>query len=179
DITQYSHKAGVEGAKFGAAIGGTISLVTNAFAVASGDKEFSDALLSVVGDTAKSAGVGYATAFTGAAFKGAMQQSSRVSIRALSATSLPGLVVSCSIALAGIVKLYTTGEIDESQLLVQVGQSASGMMSSSMFAGIGQLAIPIPILGGVIGGMIGYTLSGMFHQTLGQALEDARLSEEK
>ncbi|WP_028293559.1 hypothetical protein [Oceanobacter kriegii] len=179
DIASYSHKAGLQGAKFGAAIGGSISLVSNALAVASGDKDLSEALVSTAGDTAKAAGVGYATAFVGSALKGTMQQSSTDAVRALSKTALPSLVVSSVLALGGIVTSYAQGEINEIELLSQVGQTTSGMISSSMFATIGQVAIPIPILGGIIGGMVGSTMSGLFCQSLSQSLAEAKQSKER
>ena len=46
-----SHRAGVEGAKFGAAIGGGISAVSNAIAVWTGNKELGDAVIDTAKDT--------------------------------------------------------------------------------------------------------------------------------
>jgi hypothetical protein len=179
DIANYSHKAGLQGAKFGAAIGGSISLITNALAVASGDKDLSEALIATASDTAKAAGVGYGTAFVGSALKGYMQQHSAEAIRALSKTALPALVVSSVLALSSVIGAYAQGEISETELLSQVGGTTTGMISTSMFATIGQIAIPVPILGGIIGGMVGSTMSGLFCQSLGQALSEARQSAER
>lgn len=94
DIGRVSHRAGVEGAKFGAAIGGSISLVTNIIAYQSRDKQFGEAVIDVGCDTIKSAGVGYGTAFAGTAIKTYMQQSSNATMRSLSGTGLPAMVVS-------------------------------------------------------------------------------------
>lgn len=51
DMIQVSHRAGVEGAKFGAAIGGGISAVSNAIAVWTGNKELGDAVIDTAKDT--------------------------------------------------------------------------------------------------------------------------------
>jgi len=92
DIAAVSHDAGIAGAKLGAAIGGSISLVGNLVAMYSGDKTFGEAVLDTGKDTLAAAGVGYASAFSGSAVKTLMQQSSGTIMRALSRTGLPGLI---------------------------------------------------------------------------------------
>jgi hypothetical protein len=179
DIARTSHKAGVEGAKFGAAIGGSISLVTNLIAASSGDKELSEAAIDVAIDTTISAGVGYGSAFSGSAIKGMMQQSSSEYTRALSSTALPALTVSVCIACASSISSYASGEIGEVELLQNIGGTASGMLSSSMFSAVGQLAIPVPVLGGLVGGMIGYTISNLFYQGFLSSLDEAKNSRER
>ncbi|HCE2428474.1 TPA: hypothetical protein NGU10_000888 [Vibrio parahaemolyticus] len=179
DIARTSHNAGVEGAKFGAAIGGSISLIANLIAASSGDKELSEAAIDIVVDTTLSAGVGYTSAFSGSALKGIMQQSTSEYTRALSTTALPALAVSVCIACASSIFSYASGEIRETELLQNIGGSASGMLSSSMFSTVGQLAIPVPILGGLVGGMIGYTLSNLFYQGFFASLNDAKRSQEQ
>ncbi|WP_086481717.1 hypothetical protein [Oceanospirillum sanctuarii] len=179
DIARTSHRAGLEGAKFGAAIGGSISLLTNAFALVSGEKEFADALVDTVADTATSAGIGYATAFSGSAIGGVMQQSGSETVRALSGTALPALVVSTCLALGGSINQYVQGNIDAAQLLTDVGQSASGVMAANIGATLGQIAIPIPVLGGLIGGMIGHTVTSMFYRSTVAVFQEADAAEER
>ena len=48
-----------------------------------------------------------------------------------------------------------------------------------MFTMIGQLAIPVPVLGGLIGGMIGYALTNTFYQSFFDVLKEAKLSAEQ
>lgn len=165
DISRVSHQAGIQGAKFGAVIGGSISLVTNIIAYKSSNKELSEAVVDTGMDTLKSAGVGYGTAFTGTAIKSYMAQSANEVVRNLSKTALPAMIVSACLATSKSVASYAKGEIDESTLMQEMGISVTGMLSSSAFATIGQIAIPIPVLGGLIGGMIGYTLTNTFYQS--------------
>lgn len=179
DIALTSHRAGVEGAKFGAAIGGSISLIINVIALRSGDKDFSDAAISVVTDSGKAAGVGYMTALSGSAIKGFMEQSATDYTRVLSQTCLPSLVVSVCLASSKSIYRYTTGEISEQELFDELGKTASGMVSSSMFATLGQVAIPIPVLGGIIGGMVGYTVSNVFYHGFTKVVQDKHHSEEQ
>lgn len=172
DIAKTSHRAGMEGAKFGAVIGGSISIITNAFAIAQEGKHFGDAAKDLALDTVKAGGIGYATAFTGSAIKGAMQQSGSTYARALARTNAPALAVQVVLSLGVSVNRYVQGEIDEAQFLGEVGEKGAGMLSGAMFAALGQIAIPIPFVGAAVGSMIGYTLSSMFYQAALGAARD-------
>lgn len=173
-IVKTSHRAGMEGAQYGAIIGGCISVLQNLFAVAQGNKEMSTAAKDTALGTAQAAAIGYGTAFVGAGIKGAMQQSNKQAVRTLAGTNAPALAVNVCLSLGSSVKRYVSGEITESQLLVEVGEKGAGMLSSAMMAALGQVAIPVPFVGAAIGGMMGYTLSSLFYQS---ALEAARLAE--
>ncbi|MEB0007249.1 hypothetical protein QN412_21130 [Pseudomonas sp. RTB3] len=179
DIARTSHRAGLEGAKYGAAIGGSISLLQNLLATAQGEKEVGEAVQDLAFDTAKAGAIGYGTAFIGAALKGGMQQSGNQTLRTLAGTNAPALVVNICLSLGSSVKRYVTGEISEAQLLSEVGEKGAGMLSSSMMAALGQLAIPVPFVGAAIGGMIGYTLSSVFYQSALDAARGVELSRQQ
>ena len=179
DIARTSHRAGLEGAKYGAAIGGSISLLVNAFQVLQQEKTAADALQDVAVATAKSAGLGYTTAFAGSAIKAVLQQSESQTLRAIAGTSAPALAVNICLSLGSAIKRYVSGEINEAQLLNEVGEKGAGMLASGMMAALGQIAIPIPVVGAAIGGMIGYTLSSMFYQSALDAAKGAALSRER
>ena len=179
DIGRTAHGAGLQGAKYGAIIGGSISVLMNCWAVAQGEKEVSEALPDIALDTVKAGALGYATAFAGSAIKGGMQQSSNQFTRQLASTSGPALALNICLSLGSTVNRFVTGEIDEAQLLTEVGEKGAGMLASGMMATVGQVAIPIPFVGAAIGGMIGYTLSSMFYQSALEAARDAKLSREQ
>lgn len=164
DMGRIAHRAGLEGAKLGAGIGGTILVLTNAIAVHSGDKTFSEAAMDVAVDTLGSAGVGYVTGAAGAVIKGYMQQSASTYTRSLARTSFPALVLSVSMAVGKSVHRYVRGEITEARLIEEVGVTATSMMSASMFSVVGQVVIPIPVVGAMVGSMVGYTVSNLFYE---------------
>ena len=174
DMTRTSHRAGLEGATYGAAIGGGIALLQNIFALAQDEKNLGEATTDLAIDTSKAGLMGYGTAFVGSAIKSSMQQSGNTALHALSKTNAPALVVNVCLSLGSSVKRYIAGDITESQFLAEVGEKGAGMLSSGMMAALGQLAIPIPFVGAAIGGMIGYTLSSLFYQS---ALDSARAVE--
>lgn len=179
DVAKISHEAGLNGAMFGATIGGTAAIVRNAVALAQGEVEMSDAAADVVVQTAGSAAMGYGTAFAGAAIKGAMQNSADESVRVLAETNLPGTVVAVSVSTAKVMARFVSGEIDGQECLEELGESGTTMVSSAMFATIGQAVIPIPVVGGMVGGMVGYALASASYQTLMQALKEKDLAAER
>lgn len=179
DIARTSHRAGMEGAKYGAIIGSCISVMQNGLLAVQGKKEIFNAATDVADDTVRASALGYGTAFFGAAIKAGMQQSTSQTVRGLANTSAPTLVVNACLSLGSSVKRYVAGEIDEAQLLAEVGEKGAGMLSAGMMTALGQLAIPIPFVGAAIGGMIGYTLSSLFYQGALDAARGATLSRER
>ncbi|WP_454005466.1 hypothetical protein [Alcaligenes sp. Marseille-Q7550] len=178
DIGRTSHRAGLEGARIGATVGVSISLLRNFFAVAQGEKELADVFTDVSKDAVQAVAAGYFTGFAGAAIKGGMQQSESAFARQLASTHAPALAVNICLSLGASVKRYVRGEINEAQFLSEVGEKGAGMLSSSMMAAVGQIAIPIPVVGAAIGGLIGYTLSSMFYQSALDAARDVEQSRE-
>jgi len=171
DIGRTSHRAGVDAAKIGIVIGGMTTLIQNSIAVAQGKKELGEAAKDTVIGTGKAAALGYSTGFAGSAIKGAMQQSPKGFLRAIAKTNLPTLIVSTCVSLAVPIKKLVCGEIDGTTFLQEIGEKGSSMLSAGMYAAVGQLLIPIPIVGGVIGGMIGHALSSVFYKA---AVESGR-----
>lgn len=174
DIARTGHRAGIEGARYGALIGGCASLLKHAFAAAQGKCDVRQATNGVAVDAAKAGVMGYATAATGATIKAVMQQSGNQAVRTLANTSAPTLVVNICLSLGSSIKRYIAGELTETQLLIEVGEKGSGMLSSGMMAALGQVVIPVPFVGAAIGGMVGYTLSSLFYQS---AVDTARGAE--
>ncbi len=179
DVAKISHRAGVQTAKTSAIIGGSVSIVRNIVAVCKGDEEPEDAVKNVAKDTLTTGGVGYATGFTGAAIKGAMQNSKTEYVRALSKTNIPGTIVAVTVSATKTLYRYFKGEIDGVECMETLGEQGTGMIASAMFSAIGQIAIPIPVVGGLIGGMVGYALSSATYGILVGSLKEAKLAHEE
>jgi hypothetical protein len=194
DIAGISHKAGLEQAKNGAVIGGSISIIKNFVAVAKAEKDIDDAVFDVATDTGSAVAISYSTAFTGSALKGVMQNSKSSITRGLSKSNLPATLVTVTLETGKTLSKYIKGEIDGVQCLEELGEKGTGMISSAMFASlgaagavsvfgksfaIGQVLIPIPVVGGMIGGMVGYALSSACYGQLVSALKDAKIARER
>jgi hypothetical protein len=207
DIATVSNRAGVEAAKTGAIIAGGMSLIRNIVDVVKGDKEPDEAVLDVLKDTAGGVALSYGTTFAGSALAGAMKNAGEmvvengvkvlkpnIPIQALGKTNLPGTIVTVALEAGKTLGKYFKGEIDGVECLTELGEKGTGMISSAMFATlgttgavavfgksavIGQLVIPIPVIGGLIGGMVGYALSSACYGQLVETLKDAKLAHEE
>lgn len=179
DVARVSHRAGVEQAKWGAGIAGGISLIRNIVAVAKGEKQPLEAAKSVVKDTGTGAIVSYSTAFAGTAIKGALQNSASTYARTLSKTNVPAAIVTSTIDMGKSMRRYIKGEITGIECLEELGEKGTGHLSAAMFAAVGQAAIPIPVIGAMVGSMIGYALSSAFYKELTQSLKDAKVAHQQ
>lgn len=179
DVLKNAHAAGIEQAKVGAFVGGGISLVRNFIDVCRGKKDKTDAVCQVAGDTAGAAAVSYATGSVGSLVKAAAQNAPSKHIRALSKTNLPATVVTVTLETGKTLKNFFSGEIDGAQCLEELGEKGFGMISSSMFAVVGQMAIPVPIVGAMAGSMIGYALSSASYRILSDSLTEAKMAKKR
>lgn len=178
DIAKISHRAGMEQAKWGAAIGGGVSLIRNIVAVSKGEKDAAKAAVDFVKDTGTGAATAYATAFAGSAIKASLQNAGSSTVRAISKTNVPAAIVTSTIDVSKSIVRFAKGEISGTDCLVEVGEKGVGNLSAAMFAVAGQTLIPIPIVGAMVGSMVGYALSASFYTTLVESLKGAQISHE-
>ena len=179
DIAKISHRAGIQTAETAAIIGGSVSIVKNLVSVCKGESEPKEAVINVAKDTASTTAVGYGTGFVGTALKSVMQNSKSQYVQALSKTNIAGTLVAVSVSVTKTLTRYFKGEIDGVECLETIGEQGTGMVASAMFSLIGQIAIPIPVVGGMIGGMLGYALSSASYGILTQSLKDEKLAREE
>ncbi len=184
DIVKISHKAGVEQAKYGAAIGGSISIIKNVVACAKGEKDPGEAAQSVVLDTGKGAATSYATAFVGSTVKGMMQNAGSSYVRSLAKTNLASGLVTTTISVGKTMKRYISGEIDGSECIEELGENGVGEIGACMFSSIGIAVVPstapaiLGVIGGIAGATFGYAAAVAVYQELSSSLKDAKLAHE-
>lgn len=73
---------------------------------------------------------------------------------------------------------YIKGEIPTEKLLKEISHSAVTGASSFYYATLGQVAIPIPVLGALIGATVGYFIGNMLNKSGLIALGDSKLVRE-
>ena len=76
------------------------------------------------------------------------------------------------------LKSYFTGDISGLECLEELGEKGVGQLSAAMFAAVGQILIPVPVVGAMIGSMAGYALSSALYKELLDSLKEAKLAEE-
>ena len=179
DIVELGNRAGIEGAQYGAIIGGCVSIIQNTVSLVQGKIETSQAIQNIATDTAKSAAIGYGTGFMGSTLKGVMKHSASTAVRSFANTALPTAIVAVALTTNKVLKRYLGGESTSLECIESLGQEGVNMLGSACFAAIGTIAIPIPVLGGLIGGMLGYALSSASYSILLNSLKEAQYAHEE
>lgn len=179
DIGKVSLRAGGVQAGYGAAIGFCISIVKNSVSVAKGEKKIADATKSITGDTIKSGAVSFATGFTGSAIKGFLQNSGKATVRQLSKTNLASTIVTSTIEVGKTLNKYIHGEISGVKCLEELGEKGTGQIGASVFAIVGQAAIPVPIVGALIGSIVGYTICASCYKETLRVLKEPHIAHEE
>jgi hypothetical protein len=176
-----------------------MSTVRNIFAIAKGKKDPGEAAVSVIIDAGTDAGESYLIAFGGSVLKGTIQNAKSGVARSLSKTNLPAVIITTAIETGKTLTKFAKGEIDGTECLVELGEKGTGMAASALgrtlggiaataalgkyfevvFGSLGTIAIPIPVVGTMIGSMVGYALSALCYGQLVSALTGAKLAREE
>ena len=177
NVAGIAHKAGVEQAKGAAIMAGTLSVAQNVIYVMKGDKEIKDALYDSSIDIAKGTALGYITGSSDAAIRGFMASSNKSVFINLSKTSLPSMLATTTIQVTKSIKRYANNEIDEIELVQELGEKGTGMLSASLGAAVGTAILPG--VGTVVGGMVGYMTSSSVYSAAMEVLKEAEISKER
>ncbi|MDR0944110.1 MAG: hypothetical protein LBM41_06215 [Ruminococcus sp.] len=178
EIGKTSHQAGIESAKIGAAVGGGISLIHNMSAVLQGEKTPEEAVIDTVGDTAKSAATSYSIGFTNTAIAGLMKNSANKVIRVLGDSSAPAYIIQTAISTTKSLISLCKGEINVNEFFLEIGKSGTTMLAAAQGAVIGQVLIPIPVIGGIIGSLVSSLVCGVIYDyTIGMKMFNKEIDD--
>ena len=183
--TKTAHRAGMEQAKIGGAISGSISIVKNIVSLAKGEKEVDEAAADVIKNTGEGAIKGYTMTFSGPVLKGTMQNSKHELARTLSNTSLPGNIAATTLNIGRVMKKYISGEIDGTECIDELGKDGFGMLGASLMGAINVSLLPAgaPAIAGVLSGlaasMFGYAAAAAIYSELRNSLKQAKLAHEE
>ncbi|GAA7833343.1 hypothetical protein HpMS158_10100 [Helicobacter pylori] len=114
--------------------------------------------------------ISYFNAFSSSSLGGWMQSSTNKVIQSLGKGLMPAMIVGAGVASCKVFIDYFRGKIDRVECLEQLGEENTTFLSGIAMGSIGQLAIPIPVVGALIGGFVGATLS----ETCFNALESGQ-----
>ncbi|KAB7791303.1 hypothetical protein [Bifidobacterium leontopitheci] len=186
DVAKLAHKAGVQQAKTGALIGGGTSLVRNLVGCIKGTIKPAEAAKNVGKDAAMAAAFSYATAFSGTAIKGAMQNASSGYMRSLSKTNVASTLVSTTMDVSKAITRYCRGEITGAQCVEQMGQQGLGQLGALMGTAVAMSAISavgatglVAVAAGMVGSTIGYTAAVSVYEELSTALNEYEMAKEE
>lgn len=185
DTLKVANRAGIESAKYGAAIGGGVSVCQNLAAIANGEKDFNEAAIDIAKDTGKAAAVAYAMGAGSAAVGGALKATGNAVCKSLAKGNAPAALIQAGAALAKNALKLATGEIGVGAFVENVGKDGSTLAASFTGGNLGALVgtAVLPgvgtLVGGVLGGVVASLLNGAMYDALLQTARENRLSEEK
>lgn len=173
------HESGKRAGNVGALIAGSTSTVTGLYSLHKGDIEAGELLTRVAVDSAK----GYATGYVVTAMSKGLTHSTTYFLgesvaRTFARSNAPVAIASGVVNASKSFISYINGDIDSEQLLDEVSHTAITSTSSFYYGALGQVAIPIPVVGAVIGAGVGYFIGNMLHQSGLIALGDSRVVKE-
>jgi hypothetical protein len=178
DIGRLSHRAGLEAAKTGAMLGGGMSLIMNTVAVLKGEKEVDKAVGDTVIDTAKTGAISYASAYANTALASVMKNSSNELMRFLGKVNAPAYILQTAISTVDSLKRLCKGDITANEFFLEIGKNGTTLLASAQGAVIGQLLIPVPVIGALIGGLVSSLLCGAIYDcAIGMKAFSAEIDE--
>ncbi|MEJ8612515.1 hypothetical protein MMN28_04890 [Helicobacter pylori] len=179
DVASVSHQAVMNAAQTGALIGGGVSLIKNVYECIANGKDPMKALKHTAIATLKGGVLSYGSAFASSSLGGLMQSSTNKIIQSLGKGSVPAMIVGACVANATVLTRYFSGKIDGKELLKQLGKANTTLVSSGAMAVAGQVLIPIPVVGALVGGFVGAILSETFFNAFLKAREEAKLARQR
>ncbi|GAA7273509.1 hypothetical protein HpM004_05590 [Helicobacter pylori] len=179
DVANLSHQEGMNAMQTGAFVGGVVSCVTNIYECIANGKDPIKAIKHTALATLKGGALSYGSAFASSSLGGWMQSSANKVIQSLGKGSIPTIIVSVVATNATILGRYISGKIEGTELLKRLGKANATLISSGAMAVAGQALIPIPVVGALIGGLVGATLSETCLNALLKAREEAKLARQR
>lgn len=173
------HEAGKMGAKNAGATALTMSGINNLVSVIKGEKKSEDAIADTIKDGGKAAVSGYAMSGGLTVVSHSLSNSSSQFIQGLAKSNVPGKVITAVMVTGDTLKKWGNGEITTQECLIELGDKGLNMATMGYSMAVGQAIIPIPIVGGAIGAMVGSMLTGNLYSNMINELQMKQLEHEE
>lgn len=168
------HESGKRAGKTGAVVAGGISAVAEGYALYQGEKALGEVTLNIALASAKGYATGYAvTVLSKGITHGASCLMGSGIASTLSRSNAPVAIASGVVSASKSMVAFMKGDIDAEQLADEVSHTAITSTASFYYGALGQAAIPIPVVGALIGAGVGYFIGNMLHQSGLIALGDS------
>jgi hypothetical protein len=176
DVLEVSHRAGLEAAKFSAAIGGGMSLVRNVVQVVKSGRPLDEAALDVCKDAGAAAAGAYVGAAASSVIGGCLQSANNQVMQNLGRSNAPAMAVQVAATMGKSVIELASGRMSSEEFVRHVtkdgcmlalsmtGSNLGAILGTAVFPGVGTL------VGGLVGGMVSSMLGGHLHSELMQSV---------
>lgn len=178
NVIKTGHEAGKAGAKNAAVTTVTISGIMNVVSVIEGEKSADEAIVDTIKDGGKAAAMGYGISGGTTILSHTFEKSSEF-IRGLCDSNVPGKVITAVIVTGETLKKWGDGEITTEECILELGEKGLNCVTMGYSMAVGQALIPIPIVGGAVGALVGSLLTSSYYNALITKLQNRQLEHEE
>lgn len=179
NVVRTGHNAGMAGAQYAGVTGLTMSGINNVTALLNGEKSAEEAIADTVAQSGKAAVDGYVMSSSLTVLGHQMSSSSSEFIRNLAEANVPGKVVTAVMVTGNTLARWGSGEITTQECMIELGDKGLNMATMGYSMAVGQALIPIPVVGGAIGAMVGSTLTSSYYHQLIDELQKRELAHKE
>ncbi|GAA7739835.1 hypothetical protein JP0165_08690 [Helicobacter pylori] len=177
-MLQNSHEAGVGGLE-GEILNGFVSFIKSIYECQKKGKDPKEAIKHTATETLKGGAYSYVIASGGSLLGGMMQNSTSKLMQSFGKSSLPVMIVGVGVANVMIFTRYFSGKIDKAELCTTWENQHQSFDERWRYALAGQVLIPIPVVGALIGGFVGTTMSKIFYDISLKTLKEAKEAHQR
>ena len=179
NVTKTGHEAGMMGAQSAGSNALAMSGIMNLVSVIKGEKSGADAVADTVKAGGKAAVSGYVVDSSMTVVAHSLSSSSSKFVQALVKSNIPGKVIATVTTFGNTFQKYAQGEISTQECLLEIGEGGVNLATMGYFAGVGQALIPIPVIGGAIGALVGSALTSTYFNHLMSELRQRELEHQE
>ncbi|WP_187851693.1 hypothetical protein [Helicobacter pylori] len=173
DALQNPHQAGVDGF-VSESLSVFISFIKSIYKCQKEGKNPKETLKHTATKTLDDGARSYAIPFGGSLLGSVMHNNANQFIQSLGNGLAPTMFVGVGVGSCEVLIDYFRGEINSEECLEQLGKKNTNFLSGIVMGSIGQLAIPIPVVGAIIGGYVGMVMSKTFYDISLKTLKEAK-----
>ncbi len=174
-----AHEAGKSGATNAGVTAFTMSGIMNIVSVIKGEKTGEEAVTDTVKAAGKAAVTGYALGGGMTVVSHSLSYSGSEFIQALAKNNVPGNLISAVIITGDTIAKWGNGEITTQECLLQLGDKGVNLATMGYSMAVGQALIPIPIVGGAVGALVGSMLTSNLYNALTKDLRVKQMEHEE
>lgn len=179
NIIQTGHEAGMSGAQYAGVTALTMSGILNIVDVIEGKKNCEEAIEDTIKDSGKAAVTGYAMGGGLTVASQSLSDSSSEFVQSLIDSNIPGKVITAVIVTGDTLRKYAQGEISTQECMIELGEKGLNMATMGYSMAVGQALIPIPIVGGAVGALVGSILTSTYYHNLIYTLQTKELEHQE
>lgn len=173
------HEAGKTGAQNAGITALTMSGIMNVVSVLKGDKSGEEAIEDTIRDSGKAAVTGYAMGGGLTVVSHSLSNSSSQFVKGLAKSNVPGKVITAVVVTGDTLKKWGDGEITTQECLIELGDKGLNMATMGYSMAVGQALIPVPVVGGAVGALVGSMLTSTYYNNLISSLRLKELQHEE